>query len=110
MQLRCYARECEGIWAVPHRRDPYRVADIDGRESSQGQARRSQTGPDGARRSQTEPDVCRYASDAPSKPDEAWRSSEGELMSWYGETASPLQETEHVTDPLVSAFVDAGEY
>lgn len=114
MQLRCHARECEGIWAVPHRRDPYRVSDIDGWWSRQNQSRarsRARVESDGARRSTTAPDMCRYASDAPSKPDDAWRSPPRALMSWYGETACPLhglQETEHVTGS--AAFcLDAGE-
>lgn len=66
---------------------------------------------DGARLSTTAPDMCGYGSDAPSKPDDAWRSPPRALMSWYGETACSLhglQETEHVTGS--AAFcLDAGE-
>ncbi|KAH6990916.1 hypothetical protein BKA56DRAFT_220287 [Ilyonectria sp. MPI-CAGE-AT-0026] len=114
MQLRCHARECECIWAVPHRRDPYRVSDIDGWWSRQNQSRarsRARVESDGARRSTTAPDMCGYGSDAPSKPDDAWRSPPRASMSWYGETACSLhglQETEHVTGS--AAFcLDAGE-
>jgi hypothetical protein len=60
MQLRCHARECEGIWSIPHRRDPYRVSDIEDQveslksESSNKSARVES---DGSKRSQTEPGV-----------------------------------------------------